>query len=192
MRRPINWDYKDRSVEDWLVVAESGQLKLPSFQRSYVWNSKRIADYLLALFQEKPTGVFLVLKTEGELTFESRSLKKVDSASSIPAATTELLLDGQQRMTSLWQALAGAAEESYFAEFKDLSGPEIRVGGVKFMSGLRAEQLKNAQEAYTANLVPIRILRNASNNADEQVWRWCRSAIKDADEASSLRRRNLR
>lgn len=186
----MTWEYLDRSVEKWLAAAESGTLELPSFQRSFVWKPQRIADYLSALFQEKPTGVFLVLKVGREPPFESRSLKKISGQSEGERAEiTELLLDGQQRLTSLWQSFAGAAKESYFLQVKDICGRNLKVVGIKFKSGQAAERLEEPRKAYVENLAPIRILREASSgDPNNQIWDWCRNAVDDPDEARQLER----
>ena len=95
--------YADRSVLDWLKMADNGSIALPSFQRSYIWDNQRIANYLSALFEDKPTGIFLVLETHnGKPHFVSRALKGSDADLT---EVKELLLDGQQRLTSLWNAL---------------------------------------------------------------------------------------
>ena len=48
--------YEDRSILDWLKMADNGRIALPSFQRSYVWDNLRIENYLMAMFENKPTG----------------------------------------------------------------------------------------------------------------------------------------
>ena len=35
-------------------MADSGAIALPNFQRSYVWPNQRIADYIAALFEDRP------------------------------------------------------------------------------------------------------------------------------------------
>ena len=95
-------------------MAEIGDLALPSFQRSYVWKSREtIEDYLLAVFENRPTGVFLILKTNGQPQLPSRSLRGIDIDVTNAA---ELLLDGQQRLTSLWRVLNGRTDNfTYYA-----------------------------------------------------------------------------
>ena len=108
-------EYKSRTVGAWLGMAERGELALPSFQRSYVWKSRQfIEDYVEAVFRNRPTGVFLILKTNGSPQLESRSLRGIDID---VASADELLLDGQQRLTSLWQVLNGrTGNVTYYAE----------------------------------------------------------------------------
>ena len=71
--------YEARNVRDWLLMADSGAIALPNFQRSYVWPNQRIADYIAALFEDRPTGIFLTLRVQDTLSFASRTLKGVEA-----------------------------------------------------------------------------------------------------------------
>ena len=72
--------FEKRRIQEWLEMAESGQLALPSFQRSYVWKNKQsVADYLSAVFRNRPTGIFLVLKTNGKPQFPVRTIRGVEA-----------------------------------------------------------------------------------------------------------------
>ena len=180
---------REREIQEWLELAESGALALPSFQRSYVWKRPRlIADYLLAVFQNRPTGVFLLLKTDAEPQFESRTLKGIDAD---PQIVKELLLDGQQRLTSLWQAFTGNARMAYFVEFKSLWNRDLTMIDVVPESerSARGRALRDARRAYSENLVPLKILRDVPENPGDDlgpIWRWCREAVEDPDEAQRL------
>ena len=103
--------YEARNVRDWLVMADTGAIALPNFQRSYVWQNQRIADYIVALFESRPTGIFLTLQVQGRLRCESRTLKGVKAH---PEHAQELVFNGQQRLASLWSALKGEAGHKFF------------------------------------------------------------------------------
>ncbi|WP_144790408.1 DUF262 domain-containing protein [Kocuria palustris] len=86
--------------------AQDGRIQLPDFQRGYVWDDERVRQLLVTVAVGHPMGVLLVLQTGSRsVRFESKPIE-----STTPAEGTEpdlLVLDGQQRLTSLTQALSG-------------------------------------------------------------------------------------
>lgn len=72
-------------------------------QRRYVWTSTKVRDLLDSLYRKYPSGSILVWETEG--TGISRSLDIEQEKSHL--STRLLLLDGQQRLTSLTAILTG-------------------------------------------------------------------------------------
>lgn len=89
-------------LHDVLKDAQSGKLQLPDFQRGWVWEEDRIASLVASVVRRFPIGALLTLKTGGVVKFEPRVVEGVSRAWAEPE---ELLLDGQQRITSLFQAL---------------------------------------------------------------------------------------
>ncbi|PWR17915.1 hypothetical protein DKG74_20310 [Zavarzinia aquatilis] len=78
-----------------------GKLQLPDFQRGWVWDQDRIVDLLASVSEGFPVGALMTLEAAGEVAF---AVNPIEGA---PAASKPLeayLLDGQQRMTSLYQS----------------------------------------------------------------------------------------
>ncbi|MFE7546544.1 GmrSD restriction endonuclease domain-containing protein [Streptomyces gardneri] len=90
-------------LKDLLKKVASGALQLPDFQREWKWGDERIRALLATVTLNYPLGVAMTLQTGGEAEFRSRPLSGAESASG--TAPDLLLLDGQQRLTSLFQAL---------------------------------------------------------------------------------------
>ena len=90
-----------RLLEDLLKEAESGKLQLPDFQRSWVWDEDRILDLLASISRNFPIGALMTLETGGEVDFHPRSIQGVSEPTQ--NKPNELLLDGQQRITSIFQ-----------------------------------------------------------------------------------------
>ncbi len=86
-----------------LANVESGQIQLPDFQRGWVWNDDRIRSLLASISLGFPIGAVMTLAAGGDIRFKARLIEGVNMRHS-PTAT-EYLLDGQQRLTSLYQAL---------------------------------------------------------------------------------------
>lgn len=93
----------DTNVGELVGKIASGELRLPEMQRRYVWRATRVRDLLDSLYREYPSGGILVWETDQEQP--SRDLVVTQKLS--PFSGHKLLLDGQQRLTSLSAVLRG-------------------------------------------------------------------------------------
>jgi hypothetical protein len=101
-----------------LEECQQGVIQLPDFQRSWVWDEDRIKGLIASVSRAFPVGALMSLETGGDTNFKPRP---VEGAPRSAAATTPqaLLLDGQQRVTSLYQvALRGRVVETVTAKKK--------------------------------------------------------------------------
>lgn len=91
-------------LEDVLERCGDGRMQLPDFQRSWVWDEDRIVSLLASVSRGFPIGTLMTLATraDGASDFATRAVE--GAGRSATKAPEELLLDGQQRMTSLFQA----------------------------------------------------------------------------------------
>lgn len=89
-------------LHELLRNCDRGILQLPDFQRSWVWDEERITSLIASVSRAFPIGALMTLDTGGEVDFKPRP---VEGASKVAAEARphSLLLDGQQRMTSLYQ-----------------------------------------------------------------------------------------
>ncbi len=93
-------------LSDYLEWTNSGRIQLPDFQRGYKWEDERIRSLLVTILRGHPLGVVMLLKTgNDQVRFKPKPLE----GTNVPVGTDAelLLLDGQQRLTSLTQALSG-------------------------------------------------------------------------------------
>ncbi len=97
----------DISVSQLVDLVERGELRLPEMQRQYVWRATRVRDLMDSLYRGYPSGSILVWETEQEQPV--RDLSVTQNAN--PFAGHKLLLDGQQRLTSLSAILRGESVE---------------------------------------------------------------------------------
>jgi len=94
--------YRISKLLEW---AANGQIQLPDFQRDYKWDDERIRQLLVTILRGHPMGVFMVLETgSDQVRFKPKPIMGVTGPLGSPKY---LLLDGRQRMTSLYQALTG-------------------------------------------------------------------------------------
>lgn len=90
-----------------LKDCHQGKLQLPDFQRSWVWDEDRITSLIASISRAFPIGALMTLETGGAVDFKPRTVEGAPKDAS-DAKPQSLLLDGQQRMTSLYQvALRG-------------------------------------------------------------------------------------
>lgn len=93
------------TLEKYLERTTSGVIQLPDFQRSYKWDEERVRQILVTVLRGHPMGVVMLLETgNDQVRFKPRPVEGTQGADSEPGY---LLLDGQQRLTSLTQALTG-------------------------------------------------------------------------------------
>lgn len=93
-------------LSNYLERTTSGKIQLPDFQRGYKWEDERIRQLLVTILRGHPLGVVMLLETgNDQIRFKPRPIEGSDVAPGTPAEA--LLLDGQQRLTSLTQALTG-------------------------------------------------------------------------------------
>jgi len=88
-------------LEELLKDVATGKIQLPDFQRDYVWSDEDVRSLLASVAKGFPVGALLMLGMGGKVNFKPRLLEGVISLPSEPEA---LLLDGQQRIISLFQS----------------------------------------------------------------------------------------
>jgi hypothetical protein len=81
---------------------DNGAMALPEFQRGYVWNRDQVRGLMDSLYRKHPVGGLLVWQTRTENA-------DVRGDAPLQAGTVKLLLDGQQRITSLYGIIRGYA-----------------------------------------------------------------------------------
>lgn len=80
-----------------------GELRLPEIQRHYVWRATRVRDLLDSLYRGYPSGSILMWETDEAVPTRDFAIAQDSNA----FAGRKLLLDGQQRLTSLTAVLNG-------------------------------------------------------------------------------------
>ncbi len=93
----------DTTVGNLVEMIKSGELQLPELQRRYVWTAARVRDLLDSLYRGYPSGTILVWETEQQMPTQQVAIKTGNN----PFQGHKMLLDGQQRLTSLSAVLRG-------------------------------------------------------------------------------------
>lgn len=92
-----------------------GKLQLPDFQRGWVWDDDHVRSLLVSVARSFPVGAVMLLDTGGDVRFQVRPIENLAFGGPIPEPE-RLILDGQQRLTSLTQVLALSAPVKTFNE----------------------------------------------------------------------------
>lgn len=93
----------EATVEELVGMIQRGELRLPEMQRRYVWRATRVRDLLDSLYRGYPSGAILIWETDEAVPLQDFAVGQDQS----PYKTGRLLLDGQQRMTSLSAVIRG-------------------------------------------------------------------------------------
>ena len=86
---------------------EQGQIKIPQFQRKFVWSIEETAGLIDSILKGYPIGTFIIWETNDRLR-SIRNIGNFQFPDTPDGNTVQYVLDGQQRMTSLYVALRGA------------------------------------------------------------------------------------
>lgn len=118
--------------------AGNGKIQLPSFQRDWVWDDDRIKGLLSSVSRQFPIGAILTLEGGGKTRLRSRPIQGVSEQEAPPEDAEIFLLDGQQRLTALYQSLKHEApvvtrisrnrrqvERWYYVKMLDAMDPSI-------------------------------------------------------------------
>ena len=99
----------EKSIGDLIKEIQKEQLILPEFQRGYVWKRPAVRSFISSLYRGYPSGSFLIWKTPEPGKVRGARLDE-------EAKYFELILDGQQRLTSIFTVITGEPPPFYEGE----------------------------------------------------------------------------
>ena len=98
------FDSTKRSLFEILKDVHSGKIQLPDFQRGWIWDDNRIKGILASIAKFFPIGAVMLLETGNEsVRFKTKPVEGVKLDNEVKPEL--LILDGQQRITSLYQTI---------------------------------------------------------------------------------------
>ena len=107
----------ESSLKTLIEQVNSGAYVLPQFQRSFVWDPRDIKKLLVSIVKNFPAGSILQIRHSSDDRFATRPFENVDNP---PKEAEYMILDGQQRLTSLHNALYGAGKHIFFIDVSKL------------------------------------------------------------------------
>ncbi len=99
------FDSTKTRLDTLLKEIVAGKIQLPDFQRGWVWDDEHIRSLLVSIARAFPVGAIMLLEAGSDAKFKMRPIEGVDLTKATPSKLEKLILDGQQRLTSLTQVL---------------------------------------------------------------------------------------
>lgn len=132
-------------LKDLIADVNSGQIKVPQFQRQFVWKEEQALKLLDSIANNYPIGSLLLWRTKNSLAVE-RNIGAFKLPETDDMSPTDYVLDGQQRLTVIYSALGAAADERGFNAVYDLLNQEF----------------KETTGQFVQTLFPLRIIYNTT------------------------------
>ncbi|SBW13899.1 hypothetical protein BR10RB9215_C10715 [Brucella sp. 10RB9215] len=104
---------------------DNGHMALPEFQRGYVWNREQVKGLFDSLYRRHPVGGLLVWATESKTAAHRGD-------GQLAAGVVKLLLDGQQRMTSLYGVVRGHSPKFFDGNAQAFAGLHFHLDNETF------------------------------------------------------------
>jgi uncharacterized protein with ParB-like and HNH nuclease domain len=94
-------------ITDLINDVKRGYIKIPQFQRDFIWSKAKAASLMDSILKSYPIGTIILWKTKETLR-SVRNLGGVNLPETPPGDFIQYFLDGQQRLTSIFATLIGA------------------------------------------------------------------------------------
>lgn len=161
-RLDTNTEFLQGLIQD----VKKGEIKIPKFQRRFVWTSRQALDLLDSMAHNYPIGSLLFWKTTVKLVAE-RNLGDFMLPATDDLTPTNYVLDGQQRLTVIYSCLGAPLDGLGFSAGYDLLKEEfIELSGI-----------------HQIHIFPMRWLYETTRLLD------FRTALKSHPDASKLQER---
>lgn len=179
----------DRPLTDLMKAVDVGAAQLPDFQRGWVWDDGRIKALILSVLHNFPVGAAMFLEYGNEsIHFKHKPIE--GSGANANIEPDELILDGQQRLTSLYNALYSKnpvhtrtdkgkeIDRYYYLDIEKALDPSandedvvISIPATKQVTtdfGRKIEKdLSTRQDEFKLKMFPLNIILNSN---EEQGW----------------------
>ena len=95
-----------KKYTDLISEIQKGQIKIPKFQRDFVWSIEKTSKLLDSILKGYPIGTFILWETNERLN-DIKNIGNLDLPPIPDDIKVQYVLDGQQRITSLYAAFLG-------------------------------------------------------------------------------------
>lgn len=160
---------------------ENGNMKIPRFQRGYVWERSKIVKLLNSIQNQYPIGSFFIWEAGKEFKNFCREIKELNLPENPESNFYSFILDGQQRITSLFVALKGKTinDTDYSSICYNLEKREFHIPRLKNENhNIPAWKLFNTVE-YSKILTQYVLYDNEKGTIYHQNWSNCLQIFSD-------------
>lgn len=107
-------------IKDLISDINSGEIKVPQFQRPFVWKEEQALKLLDSIASNYPVGSLLLWRTKNKLAAE-RNIGAFKLPETDDLTPTDYVLDGQQRLTVIYSAFGAQENDEGFSAIYDLN-----------------------------------------------------------------------
>ena len=160
---------------------EAGNLKIPKFQRGYVWERSKIVKLLNSIYSQYPIGAFFIWNADKSYKHFCREIEDLDFPQNPNANFYSFILDGQQRITSLYVALRGKklGRVDYSSICFNLDKKQFQIPRLtNEKHNIPAWKIFNTTE-YGDDLTQYAIYDKENGTSYMHVWRECQQIFSD-------------
>lgn len=151
----------DITVRELVDKVQRNELTLPEMQRRYVWPATRVRDLLDSLYRGYPSGTILVWETDEDI--QDRALA-IEATKNPTTSQRLLLLDGQQRITSLSAILTGEP-----VKVRGRKRPIDILFNLEHPDGPPVELLSEDESDFSADIEDIEDEENADRDIQQDM-----------------------
>ncbi|MGB3478945.1 MAG: DUF262 domain-containing protein [bacterium] len=193
------FDSTEEYLFDMLKNIRDGKIQLPDFQRGWVWDDNRIRSLLASISSSFPIGALMVLETDESIRFKPRPIEGVVTSIQTPE---KFVLDGQQRLTSLFQVLLwdkpvetkdtrnNRSKRWYYIDMQkalddniDREDAILSIPGDKIIKNFRNEVVcdySTSEKEYQAEIFPFNNIFDSSNwrTGYNEFWQYEKEKTK--------------
>ncbi len=183
-------DTNPHELKELLGQIHSREMALPDFQRNFVWRPDATQELIISIANGFPAGSLLRIRNTANL-FRPRAFEGAPNLDG--KKVTYLILDGQQRLTSLYQAFYGVGEHQYFINLKVLAdGGDFEDAVFHLRSDhYRTTKLLDPLSQAEDLILPLRVMFGERNGFLGWVMRMTQS-FQDQGKSRELQEKLLR
>ena len=159
----------EKSTRELIEGLHTNTTVLPEFQRNFVWSPSRTLELLASIANEYPAGNILRVRDGGHI-----ATRTVDSAPPVGSQhqPTFLILDGQQRLTSLYHAFYGRGDYRFFLDLRKarLDPDFTKEGTITFIDAV--ETIPDLETSLRLQADNQQLPLSAICGRDGGFWKW--------------------
>lgn len=175
-------DTNSKPLLKLLDLIHSGDMVLPDFQRDFVWEPSATQALVVSIANNYPAGSILRVR-DRQRAFSSREFEGAPPPS---ADHTFLVLDGQQRLTSLYQAFYGVGDHRYYLDIRALIAGADFEDAIGYLRRTKSAVAKREEFQLQSKelLLPLSVLHKGSTGFSK--WASQVARTRKGDERDQL------
>jgi hypothetical protein len=195
-------DHGTEKILDLVRRAYKGEVMLPDFQRNFIWERQSIEEFIESLLEKVFVGTFLILKTvKDREPFKCIFIQGAEEVNpNVEARASTIILDGQQRLTSLFYAIYSPdiplknTERPYafFIDLQKLAEDNIDEAVFShskdhrfFRNFLKGKNSFDIEKLKEARVIPLALFQDESDFGD--IWHEYFKGLFDKEVAKKVK-----